>query len=389
MIRRILALAILALPLSVAAQPASAQGDSVVRSERATFRITTFATGLERPWGAALLPDGRLLVTERPGRLRLVGRDGAVSRPLAGVPQVEAASQGGLLDVALSPDFQTNREIFLCAATLVQSGSAAGAQGGALTRLIRARLSDDASALEAVTPLLDASPAQSSGRQHYGCRIAFGADGRLYLSTGDRNVDRMRSQRLDDLAGKVLRVDREGRPQRDNPFADRQGARGEVFTYGHRNPQSLALNPWTGSLWQAEHGPRGGDELNILRPGANYGWPVVTHGVNYSGTVISEQKTGPGITDPIRVWTPVISPSGIAFYDGQAFPGWQRSLFIAALNQPGLVRLTTEGDRVTGEERLLFDRRIRMRDVLVAQDGAVLVLTDEAQGRILRLAPAE
>ncbi|MDP3415605.1 PQQ-dependent sugar dehydrogenase [Falsiroseomonas sp.] len=376
MIRSILALALLALPL-----PALAQDGEIVRSERATFRLTTFATGLERPWGAALLPDGRLLVTERPGRLRVVGRDGAVSRPVEGVPQVEAASQGGLLDVALGPDFETSREIFLCSATLVQ--------GGALTRLIRARLSADASALEAVTPLLDATPPQSSGRQHYGCRIAFGPDGRLYLSTGDRNVDRMRSQRLDDLAGKVLRVDREGRPQRDNPFADRAGARGEIFTYGHRNPQSLAFNPWTGTLWQAEHGPRGGDELNLIRPGANYGWPVVTHGVNYSGTTISEQKSAPGMEDPIRVWTPVISPSGIAFYDHAAFPGWQRSLFIAALNSPGLVRLSTEGDRVTGEERLLFDRRIRMRDVLVGQDGAVLVLTDEAQGRILRLAPAE
>ncbi len=376
MIRRILALAILALPL-----PALAQDGDVVRSERATFRLTTFATGLERPWGAALLPDGRLLVTERPGRLRVVGRDGAVSRPLGGVPQVEAASQGGLLDVALGPDFETSREIFLCTATLVQ--------GGALTRLTRARLSDDASTLEAVTPILDATPAQSSGRQHYGCRIAFGPDGMLYLSTGDRNVDRERSQRLDDLAGKVLRVDREGRPQRDNPFAGREGARGEVFTYGHRNPQSLAFNPWTGTLWQAEHGPRGGDELNIIRPGANYGWPVVTHGVNYSGTTISDRSSAPGMEDPIRVWTPVISPSGIAFYNAQAFPGWQRSLFIAALNSPGLVRLTTDGDQVTGEERLLFDRRIRMRDVLVAQDGAVLVLTDEAQGRILRLAPAQ
>ncbi|MGK7860941.1 PQQ-dependent sugar dehydrogenase [Falsiroseomonas sp. E2-1-a4] len=376
MIRRILALAVLALPL-----PALAQDGEIVRSERATFRLTTFATGLERPWGAALLPDGRLLVTERPGRLRVVGRNGAVSRPLDGVPQVEVASQGGLLDVALGPDFETSREIFLCSATLVQ--------GGALTRLTRARLSDNASALEAVTPILDATPAQSSGRQHYGCRITFGPDGRLFLSTGDRNVDRMRSQRLDDLAGKMLRVDREGRPQRDNPFADRQGARGEVFSYGHRSPQGLAFNPWTGSLWQTEHGPRGGDELNIIRPGANYGWPVVTHGVNYSGTTISEQKSAPGMEDPIRVWTPVISPAGIAFYDNAAFPGWQRSLFIAALNSPGLVRLTTDGDRVTGEERLLFNRRIRMRDVLVAQDGAVLVLTDEVQGRILRLAPAE
>ncbi|MFC3029799.1 MULTISPECIES: PQQ-dependent sugar dehydrogenase [Roseomonadaceae] len=349
----------------------------MVRSEHASFRLTTFATGLERPWGAALLPDGRLLVTERPGRLRIVGRDGSLSPPLPGVPEVEAASQGGLLDVELGPDFETSREIFLCQAMLVQ--------GGALTRLVRARLGEQG--LEAVTPILDATPAQSSGRQHYGCRIAFGPDGRLYLSTGDRNVDRMRAQRLDDLAGKVLRVDREGRPQPDNPFVNRAGARAEVFTYGHRHPQGLAFNPWTGSLWSLEHGPRGGDEANIIRAGRNYGWPLVTHGVNYSGTGISDRTSAPGMEDPIRVWTPVISPSGIAFYDAAAFPEWRRSLFVAALNQPGLVRLTTDGDRITGEERLLFDRRIRMRDVLVAQDGAVLVLTDEARGRILRLAP--
>ncbi|MGK7869213.1 PQQ-dependent sugar dehydrogenase [Falsiroseomonas sp. E2-1-a20] len=376
--RRTLGLALALLPL-LGLSPARAQEGEVVRSERESFRLTTFATGLERPWGAALLPDGRLLVTERVGRLRLVGRDGAVSAPLRGVPEVEAASQGGLLDVAVAPDFDRTREVFLCQAMLVQ--------GGALTRLVRARLAADGTALEAVTPLLDATPAQSSGRQHYGCRIAFGPDGRLFLSTGDRNVDRMRAQRLDDLAGKILRVDREGRPQQDNPFASQAGARAEVFSYGHRHPQGLAFNPWTGSLWSSEYGPRGGDEINIIRPGANYGWPVVTHGVNYSGTQISDRKSAPGMVDPIHVWTPVVSPSGIAFYDGQAFPGWQRSLFVAALNAPGLVRLTTEGDRVVAEERLLFDRRIRMRDVLVAQDGAVLVLTDEASGRILRLAP--
>lgn len=371
--QRRLALALALLP----ALPAFAQEGETIRSERTGFRLTTFATGLERPWGAALLPDGRVLVTERPGRMRIVGTDGTVSEPLAGVPAVEAAGQGGLLDVALAPDFASSQEIFFCQAALVQ--------GGALTRLVRARLG--ARRLEAVTPILDATPAQSSGRQHYGCRIAFGADGRLYLSTGDRNVDRMRSQRLDDLAGKVLRVDREGRAQPDNPFAGRADARGEVFTHGHRNPQGMALNPWTGTLWLVEHGPRGGDELNLLRPGRNYGWPVVTHGVNYSGTTISDRNSAPGMEDPIRVWTPVISPAGIAFYDAPAFPAWRGSLFIAALNAPGLVRLSTDGDRVTGEERLLFDRRIRMRDVLVAADGALLVLTDEPRGRILRLSP--
>jgi len=352
----------------------------VVRSEAASFRLTTFATGLEHPWGAALLPDGRLLVTERPGRLRLVGRDGALSAPLAGVPQVEARSQGGLLDIALAPDFATTRELYLCHATLVQ--------GGALTRLTRARLAPDGASLLGATPILDATPAQSGGRNHYGCRIAFGSDQRLYLSTGDRQADMMRSQRLDDLAGKVLRLERDGRIPADNPFLRQAGARGEIFTYGHRNPQGLARNPWTGTLWQAEFGARGGDEINFLRPGANYGWPLVTHGVNYSGAPIGSGKTAPGIEEPARFWTPSISPSGIAFYTGSAFPGWQRSLFIAALNPPGLVRLTTEGDRVVAEERLLFDRRIRMRQVVVAADGTLLILTDERQGRILRLGPA-
>jgi glucose/arabinose dehydrogenase len=358
---------------------ALAQQGEVVRSERASFRLTTFATGLEHPWGAALLPDGRLLVTERPGRLRLVGPDGSLSAPLGGVPAVEARGQGGLLDIALAPDFAVSREVFLCQAMLVQ--------GGALTRLVRARLAADAGGLEAATPLLDATPPQSGGRNHFGCRIAFGGDGRLHLSTGDRYSDRMRAQRLDDLAGKVLRLDREGRALADNPFAGRAGARAEIVTYGHRNPQGLALNPWTGSLWQAEFGARGGDEINVLRAGANYGWPLVTAGVDYDGSPIGRGASAPGLEDPIHGWTPSVSPSGIAFYSGNAFPGWQRSLFVAALNPPGLVRLSTAGDRVTGEERLLFDRRIRMRQVVVAQDGALLVLTDEARGRILRLAP--
>ncbi|MGG5810195.1 PQQ-dependent sugar dehydrogenase [Falsiroseomonas sp. CW058] len=374
--RRILtALLALALPTLAAAQ----EGE-VVRSEAASFRLTTFATGLERPWGAALLPDGRLLVTERPGRLRVVGRDGAVSAPLGGVPEVEARGQGGLLDVALAPDFDRSREVYLCQAMLVQ--------GGALTRLVRARLSPDAAALEGTTPLLDATPPQASGRNHYGCRIAFGRDGALYLSTGDRYEVKERAQRLDDLAGKVLRLSRDGRALADNPFVGRGGARPEIFSYGHRNPQGLALNPWTGTLWEAEFGARGGDEVNLLHPGRNYGWPVVSHGVDYDRSPIGTGRaTAPGIEDPIHHWTPSVSPSGIAFYDGEAFPGWRGSLFLAALNPPGLVRLTTEGDRVTGEERLLFDRRIRMRDVIVAADGALLVLTDESRGRILRLAP--
>ena len=349
------------------------------RAQPAAFRVETFATGLENPWGAAVLPDGRMLVTERPGRLRLVGRDGRLSPPLAGVPQVEAAGQGGLLDIALAPDFARTREVYLCQAALVP--------GGALTRLVRARLSRDARALQRLRPILDATPPQANGRNHYGCRIAFGRDGALFLSTGERNETKLRAQRLSDLGGKVLRLGRDGAPLRDNPFAGRAGARAEIYTYGHRNPQGLAINPWTGSLWEAEFGPLGGDEINILRPGRNYGWPVVTHGRDYDGTAIGEGASRPDMEEAIHVWLPSISPSGIAFYTGSAFPAWRGSLFVAALNPPGLVRLSTEGDRVTGEERLLTDGP-RLRQVVQGPEGALYLLTDEAEGRILRLVPA-
>ncbi|WP_135465710.1 PQQ-dependent sugar dehydrogenase [Crenalkalicoccus roseus] len=376
--RRFLPAAALALALAACA-PARAS-DAPVASERATFRVTTFAEGLERPWGGAFLPDGRLLVTERPGRMRLIGPDGRVSEPLSGVPRVEAAGQGGLLDVALAPDFAQTREIYLC--------QAAAVQGGVLTRLVRARLSADARALEQARPILDATPPQAQGRNHYGCRIAFGPeDGKLYLSTGDRFARKERAQDLSDLAGKILRLERDGRPAEGNPWPDREGVRPEIWSYGHRNPQGLAFSPRTGALWSAEFGPLGGDELNLIRRGGNYGWPAVTHGRNYDGSVISERSSAPGMIDPVRVWTPVISPSGIAFYDGEAFPGWRGSLFLAGLNPPGLVRLSIEGERVTGEERLL-QRVARFRHVIQGPDGLLYILTDEQRGRVLRLEPA-
>jgi aldose sugar dehydrogenase len=356
------------------AAPAAAQE----RAASAAFRVSDFATGLERPWGGAFLPDGRLLVTERPGRMRLVGRDGRVSAPLAGVPQVETGGQGGLLDVALAPDFARTREVYFCHSVLLAEGAA--------TRLVRARLAPGDAGLEAATPILDATPAQRSGRNHYGCRIAFGPDGALFLSTGDRYETKMRAQRLDDLAGKVLRVSRDGAPLADNPFVRQAGARPEIWTLGHRNPQGLAFNPRTGSLWEGEFGARGGDEVNVLRPGRNYGWPVVAHGTDYDGSRIGEGTSRPGMEDPIHVWVPSVSPSGIAFYTGDAFPGWRGSLFLAALNPPGLVRLSTDGDRVTGEERLLW-RGTRLRDVAQGPEGFLYVLTDEPRGRVLRLEP--
>ncbi|HEY8613453.1 MAG TPA: PQQ-dependent sugar dehydrogenase [Roseomonas sp.] len=374
---RLLAL-LLGWGLAACASPVSSQ--EVVRSERAAFRVRDFATGLERPWGAAFLPDGRLLVTERPGRLRIIGRDGAVSAPLPGVPGVVAQGQGGLLDVALAPDFATTRQVYFC--------FAASAGGGALTRLASARFSPDMTRLEDVAPLLDATPAQSSGRNHFGCRIVFGGDGKLYLSTGDRYSDKMRAQRLDDLAGKVLRLERDGRPAEGNPFIGRAGARPEIFTYGHRNPQGLAVNPATGSLIEIEFGARGGDEVNRLQAGANYGWPIVSYGTDYDGSPIGTGRaSAPGLEEPLRHWTPAVSPSGGNFYAGDAFPDWRGNLFLAALRPPGLVRLTMDGDRVVGEERLLWNRT-RFRQVLPGPDGLLYILTDEAQGRVLRLEPA-
>jgi aldose sugar dehydrogenase len=349
-----------------------------VAQERTAFRVSDFATGLERPWGGAFLPDGRLLLTERPGRMRLVGRDGRVSEPLAGVPPVEARGQGGLLDLALAPDFARTREFFFCHSVLLADGAA--------TRLVRARLAEDDTGLQAVTPILDATPAQPSGRNHYGCRVVFGPDGALFLSTGDRYDTKMRAQRLDDLAGKVLRVSRDGAPLADNPFVRQAGARAEIWTLGHRNPQGLAFNPRTGSLWEAEFGARGGDEVNVLRPGRNYGWPLVTHGVDYDGSRIGEGASKAGLEDPVHVWVPSVSPSGMAFYSGDAFPAWRGSLFLAALAPPGLVRLSTEGDRVTGEERLLWNGA-RLRQVIQGPDGLLYILTDEGRGRVLRLEP--
>jgi glucose/arabinose dehydrogenase len=377
------ALAALALMATPACAQRVAGAGEVVRGASQPFRVTTFAGGLERPWGAAFLPDGRLLVTERPGRLRLVAPDGTLSPPLGGLPEVLVAGQGGLLDVQPAPDFASTREIYFCHAAALQGTGGSGAA----TRLVRARLSQDGTRLDATQPILDATPPQSSGRNHFGCRIAFGTDGKLYLSTGDRYIDKMRAQRLDDLAGKVLRLERDGRPAAGNPFLGRADARPEVFTYGHRNPQGLARNPWTGRIWEAEFGARGGDEVNLLTPGANYGWPVVAYGTDYDGSKIGEGTSRPDMEEPLRHWVPAVSPSGIGFYDGDAFPAWRGSLFMASLNTPGLLRLSTEGDRVTGEERLLWGE-LRFRQVLQGPDGLLYILTDETRGRILRLEPA-
>lgn len=357
---------------------ASAQPEGIVQSERARFRVTTVSQGLENPWGGAFLPDGGLLVTERPGRMRILAQDGTLSRPLDGLPTIEARGQGGLLDVALVPDFATTRELWFCQAALTDTG--------ALTRFVRARLSADARGLEGVTTVLDATPGQSSGRNHFGCRIAFAPDGRhVFLSTGDR-YQAERAQKLNDLAGKVLRLTRDGRIPADNPFIGQAGARGEIWSLGHRNPQGLTIDPATGAVFEAEFGPRGGDEVNLIQRGRNYGWPAVTHGVDYSGAVISDRRSAPGFEDPLRAWVPSVNPSGIAFYSGAAMPGWRGNLLMASVGR-ALVRLTIEDGRITGEERLLTGIA-RFRHVVVSPQGVVHILTDERNGRVLRLDPA-
>ena len=365
-------LPLLAIPALARAQ-GGLHGGEVVPTGRGPVRAADWATGLEHPWGAALLPDGRLLVTERPGRLRIVSPDGAVSAPLPGVPPVLAEGQGGLLDVVLHRD----GTVFLSGAALLE--------GGAVTRLWRARLGR--AGLEGVEPILDATPAQARGRLHYGGRMCLSPDGaHLFLCTGERNEDRMRSQRLDDLAGKILRLTSAGQVPRDNPFAGRADARGEIWSYGHRNPQGIAFHPGTGTLFSAEFGPLGGDELNVILPGRNYGWPLATTGREYSGRAIRGAAPAvPGFEAPLRHWEPSISPSGIAFAPAAGF--WRGDLFLACQSPPGLVRLPMQGD-APGEEERLFWNKLRMRHVVFAADGAMLILTDEARGRIIRVVPA-
>mgnify|MGYP000229959359 CR=1 FL=1 len=338
------------------------------------LRVEPIAGPLEHPWGLAFLPGGGMLVTERPGRLRLIDEAGRLDpEPIAGVPEVWARGQGGLLDVALAPDFATSRLVYLSYAAPVGNGAA--------TRVARGRLVDGR--LEGVEIVLTADPPGDTGR-HFGSRLVFGRDGKLYVSTGDRG--RMeRAQKLDDLAGSILRVEPDGRIPPDNPFVGRPGVRPEIWAYGIRNAQGLASNPWTGELFEHEHGARGGDEVNIIEKGANYGWPLVTHGVDYTGLPIGRGKTMPGVTDPLWVWTPSIAPSGMAFYDADRIPGWKGSLLVGALAAQMLVRLELDGRRVVKEHRLLQGELGRIRDVRVGPDGLVYLLTDEARGALWRL----
>jgi len=340
-------------------------------------RVETVAKGLEHPWALAFLPDGRILVTERPGRLRIVERDGRLSQPLAGVPKVHAQGQGGLLDVAIDPKFAANRLVYL-------SYAEPGEDGTAGTAVARGRLG--ASGLERVEVIYRQQP-KVNGGGHYGSRIVFRPDGTLFVTQGDRMNHRERAQNLSEGIGKIVRINPDGSVPKDNPFVGRSGARPEIWSYGHRNAQAAALHPETGQLWTVEHGARGGDELNHPEAGKNYGWPIITYGIDYSGATIGEGAAKPGLEQPVYYWDPVIAPSGMTFYTGDAFPGWKGSILIGSMQPGRLVRLTMEDGRVAGEERYLGELGERIRDVQQGPDGLVYLVTDEGNGRLLRLRP--
>lgn len=371
---KVLFLALAGVVLSSAAAQA-APGEVVARIGSSAI-VRTVAEGLEVPWGMAFLPDGRMLVSERPGRLRIVHPDGRLSEPLAGVPEVHARGQGGLLDVALDPDFARNRLVYL---SFAEPGP-----GGAGTAVARGRLGEGG--LEATQVIFRQEP-KVGGGLHFGSRLVFSRDGHLFITTGER-YQRDRAQELDNHFGKLVRILPDGSIPQDNPFVGRADARPEIFSYGHRNMQGATLHPETGRLWIHEHGARGGDEINLPEAGRNYGWPVITYGVDYSGLKIGIGTHAPGMEQPLHYWDPSIAPSGMAFYTGEALPGWKGNLFIGSINSPALYRLEIEGTRVLRQERLLTELREQIRDVRNGPDGFLYLLTDNRNGRVLRIEPA-
>ena len=374
----------LALPLALNACARPAPGAATVppqtqASQAGDLRIETVATGLEHPWAVALLPDGRFLVTERPGRLRRISADGAVSPPLAGVPEVFADGQGGLLDVVLDPDFARNQRIWL-------SYAEPGPDDTAGTAVATATLGD--AALSDLRVIYRQIP-KLKGPNHFGSRIAFDGNGHVFISQGERNQKEL-AQDLEVLQGKLVRLNLDGSLPADNPFADGVGVRRAIWSYGHRNMQGMAVDPRTGRLWQSEHGPRGGDEINLPEAGKNYGWPVISDGMDYLTNRPYAETRGreaPGMERPYHVWAKSPALSGMAFLAGHPDSAWNDSLLLGALAGQSLIRLSLDGDRIVAEERLLTDLRHRIRDVRVAADGRVYVLTDASDGQLLRLMP--
>jgi glucose/arabinose dehydrogenase len=372
-------LSILLLSLLACLPAWTQERSSVFNSEKHAFRVATLLTGLENPWSMAFLPDGRMLVTERAGRMRLVGRDFRLDpQPIEGLPQVFAQGQGGLFDVVLHPQYAQNGWIYW---SFNEQGP-----GGWGTALARGKLQGHR--MTEVQVLFSMQAKTRSG-QHFGGRIVFDKAGIVYLTLGDRG-DKDRAQKLDDHAGSVIRLHDDGRVPADNPFVSKAGALPEKWTLGNRNMQGAVLHPKTGELWTHEHGPQGGDEVNVMRSGLNYGWPVITYGVNYGlGTRIGEGQSKPGMVQPLHVWSPSIAPSGMAFVSGAQFPQWQGDLLVGALRGQMLVRLVISGEKVVREERLLQNRVGRIRDVRLGPDGLVYLLTDDDQGVLLRLEPVK
>ena len=347
----------------------------------APFTVTVIASGLDRPWAVEPLPGGDLLVTEKPGRMRIVSPVGKVGAPIEGVPAVDARGQGGLLDVALSPAFATDRTIFW--------SYSEPRQGGNGTSVARAVLSADRQRLEQVRVILRALPTYD-GTLHYGSRLLFGPDGMLYVTLGERSDTAVRpqAQQLASHMGKILRIAPDGSVPADNPFVGQADARPEIWSLGQRNVQAAAFDP-QGRLWVVEMGARGGDELNLIERGKNYGWPTIAYGQEYSGRPIGEGATArAGLEQPVYYWDPVIAPSGAEWYTGQAFPAWRGNLFTGALRDKALVRLVFDGSRVVGEERLLSDRGQRIRDVRQGPDGALYVVTDSRDGELWKISPS-
>jgi glucose/arabinose dehydrogenase len=369
----------LAMALALLVAPAWAQEaprSPTPAPAKLAVKVTDVVRGLEHPWGLAVLPDGRMLVTERPGRLRIAAPDGTLSEPLTGVPPVYARGQGGLLDVALSPGFAQDRLVYL-------SFSEPG-EGGAGTAVARGRLGERG--LEGTQVIWRQQP-KVQGPNHWGSRLAFRPDGTLFVTLGDRFSYRERAQDLSVTLGKVVRINADGSIPSDDPFVGRADARPEIWSYGHRNVQAAAVDA-RGQLWTVEHGARGGDELNNPQPGKNYGWPVITYGVDYSGARIGVGTAKAGMEQPVYYWDPVIAPSGATFYTGSAFPDWRGDLLVGSLSPGLLVRLRLQDGRVTLEERYLAELRERIRDVVQSPDGSLYLLTDSSRGRILRVDPA-
>jgi glucose/arabinose dehydrogenase len=340
-----------------------------------SLTVETVASGLANPWGLAILPDGRMLVTERPGRLRLVEKDGKLSEPLAGVPAVAASGQGGLLDITLDPNFERNRTIYLSYAEPADDGTAG-------TAVAKARFTG--TGLDSVRVIYRQEP-KVRGGGHFGSRIVFARDGKMFVTQGDRFGHRDRAQDLSVLIGKIVRLNADGSVPNDNPFVGRNGARAEIWSYGHRNLQGAFIDPETDRLWTIEHGARGGDELNHPEAGKNYGWPVITYGRDYSGASIGEGTAKDGMEQPVYYWDPVIAPGGMTVYTGTRFLGWKGNILAGSMGTASLVRLTMEGGRVVAEERHGLGDRIR--DVVQGPDGLIYVTTDNGNGRILRLSP--